>query len=72
MVPVAVGAEASPSELIATNPAHQFVIEAPRNEDPQRLGQQIMENVVRRKSFLIVNRSSRLLLFVFNDPWVET
>lgn len=57
MVPVAVGAEASPSELISTNPAHQFVIETPRNEDPQRLGQQIMENVVRRESFLMVSRS---------------
>lgn len=75
VVPVAVGAEASPSELISTNPAHQFVIEAPRDEDPQRLGQQIMENVVRRESFLMVSRSNPsttfpiyLLLFPFNDP----
>ena len=58
MVPVAVGAEASRSELISTNPAHQFVIEAPRNDDPQRLGQQIMENVVRCESFLMVSWSN--------------
>ena len=49
VVPVAVGTRASPSELVLTNP-ERFVIEAPRNENPQSLGQQIMEHVVRRKS----------------------
>ena len=48
MVPVAVGNEANPSELEATNP-ERFVIEAPRDEDPQTLGKRIMEHVVRRK-----------------------
>lgn len=48
VVPVAVGSEADPSELELTNP-ERFVIEAPRNEDPQKLGQQIMEHVIRRK-----------------------
>ena len=48
VVPVAVGNEANPSELEATNP-ERFVIEAPRDEDPQTLGKQIMEHVVRRK-----------------------
>lgn len=48
VVPVAVGNEANPSKLEATNP-ERFVIEAPRDEDPQTLGKQIMEHVVRRK-----------------------
>jgi len=49
VVPVAVGNEADPSELENTN-RERFVIEAPKDEDPQTLGQQIMEHVVRRKS----------------------
>ena len=48
VVPVAVGTEANPTELEQINP-EQFVIEAPRNEDPETLGQQIMEHVIRRK-----------------------
>ena len=48
VVPVAVGNEADSSELELTSP-ERFVIEAPRNEDPQKLGQQIMEHVIRRK-----------------------
>lgn len=49
VVPVAVGGEADPSELEATNP-ERFVITVPRTEDPKTLGEQIMEHVIRRKS----------------------
>lgn len=49
VVAVAVGNEVDPSELELTNP-EKFVIEAPRNEEPQMLGKQIMEHVIRRKS----------------------
>ena len=48
VVPVAVGGEADPSELEATNP-ERFVITVPRTEEPKTLGQQIMEHVIRRK-----------------------
>ena len=49
VVPVAVGNEADSSELEFTNP-ERFVMDASRDEDPQTLGKQIMEHVVRRKS----------------------
>ena len=51
IVPVAVGGEADPSELEATNP-ERFVITVPRTEEPKTLGKQIMEHVIRRKSIL--------------------
>lgn len=51
VVPVAVGREADPSELEATNP-ERFVITVPRTEEPKTLGKQIMEHVIRRKSIL--------------------
>lgn len=49
VIPVAVGPDADPKELEKTTGNKENMLEVPKNEKPNSLGQKIMDKILKRK-----------------------